>query len=163
MSGQVEESEPTPHMQSEIHALPNGVTSDDQLPQTPQVLSIEEQSQVGPSDLQSQHQEGDRTFEWVNGSFDASASHFHDPHLDSFLNAVGFGPIDAVSTPLLHTMDKISTQQQPLAGDPAKGSTSQQWTAGGNSHDIDTMETCDEDAEGEDEDAEGEEDLSIMA
>ena len=164
----IDESEATPHMQPEVHALANGVTSDDQLPQTPQVLTLEEQGQVGPSELQSRHQQGDGTFEWVKASFNAPTPHLHDPHIDSFLNGVGFGHIDTTSAPLLHPIDKLAPQQQQqppgnLALDTAMESTSQPWPASGNGDAVDAMDTCDEDAEGEDEDAEGEEDLTIMA
>jgi MOZ/SAS family len=170
MNGQtnVEESEATPHMQSEAHGLANGVTSDDQLPQTPQVLTLEEQSQVGSSELQSRHQQGDGTFEWVNASFNAPPPDFHHPHIDSLLDGAGFGHLDATSVPLLHSIDKQAPQQQQrtrgdLSVDTTMESTSQPWPASGNGDAVDAMDTCDEDAEGEDEDAEGEEDLTIMA
>jgi hypothetical protein len=163
MNGQtnIKESGPTPHMQSEIHGPANGVTSDDQLPQTPQVLALEEQSQVGFSESQSRHRQEGGTFEWIEASLN------DDPHIDPYLNGVSFGHLDTTSTPLLHSIDKLVPQQQHTRGnlvvDTIMESTSKQCPPSGDGEALDAMDTCDEDAEGEDEDAEGEEDLTIMA
>lgn len=162
VNGHVEESEATPHMQSEVHALTNGVVSDDQSPETPQVLAIEEQHHVGPSVMQTRHQQGDGAFEWVQASYNTATPQFHDLGLEHFGAGVGFRPIDTTAAPLLQPVGKMDAQPQAtLVNDDTMAMPDQPWSS--NQDMAVAMDTCDEDAEGEDEDAEGEEDLTLMA
>jgi len=133
------------------HGHLNGVTSDDQLPDTPQVIVTEDQTQAGTSEgLITQQSSHTKLNGWIDGPTDAIYQ-ITDPLMQE-MNGVQ----------LDHGIDMklLVTSSAPLlsAGKPEQ-------TQRGSSEDAvmkavgwleDDMDMCDEDAEGED-------DLTYMA
>jgi hypothetical protein len=141
-----------------VHA--NGQTSDDQFPETPQVIASYDQGQANPNEATtSLVQLDDKVNEWMApyGMQLSMVSHIHDNSLPNGtdLQTHSTPPIPTSITPAK------TLQQSPRASseDAVMEEIGRVWLADG---EPGNMDVYDEDAEGEDEDAEGEDDLTFF-
>ncbi|PVF98040.1 hypothetical protein CPB86DRAFT_815054 [Serendipita vermifera] len=138
----------------------NGQTSDDQLPETPQVVISYDQTQTNPNEATTSFvQMDDKANEWM-ASYPIQLPIVNHKNDNPLPNGMELQPHPTSPIPTSITPTK-TVQQIPRASseDAVMEEVGHGWLADG---EPDNMDVYDEDAEGEDEDAEGEDDLTFF-